>query len=129
MGMGVASAVILIMVSMSFVDAMEKALGTQYDVIQSYDALVYLQGMGATSTAAYARNLNGVKQAEAILEMPYRIRYGDNTADTSVMGLPLCALTELLRQTVCCALPDATAACNAVTGVPCCAGERGVWTF
>ncbi len=87
MGMGVASAVILILVSMSFVDAMEKALDTQYDVIQNYDALVYLQGMGATSTAAYARNLNGVKQAEAILEMPYRIRYGDNTADTSVMGL------------------------------------------
>jgi septum formation protein len=47
----------------------------------------------------------------------------------SVMGLPLCALTELLRQSARCALPDAPAACHAVTGVPCCAGERGVWTF
>lgn len=88
MSVGVASAVILILVSMSFVDSMQKSFGTQFGIIQDYDAVVHFQGMGATSTAAYVGHLDGVDQAEAILEAPYRIRYGDRTADTSIMGLP-----------------------------------------
>jgi len=51
----------------------------------------------------------------------------------SVMGLPLCALTELLRASWPASqgldLPDTPAVCAAVTGVACCAGERAVWTF
>jgi hypothetical protein len=48
------------------------------------------------------------------------------------MGLPLCALTDLLSQTGL-DLPDGPAACiatcRAVTGISCCAGERAAWTF
>ncbi|MFC1845896.1 ABC transporter permease [Chloroflexota bacterium] len=88
MAVGVASAVILVLVSMSFVDAMDKALNTQYEVIQKYDALILFQGTGASSTAAYVGRLDGIDQAEAILEMPYRIRHGEHTADSSIMGLP-----------------------------------------
>jgi MAF protein len=51
----------------------------------------------------------------------------------SVMGLPLCALTELLArcgQLEAVDVPDVCrAACRAVTDVSCCAGERAVWTF
>jgi MAF protein len=53
----------------------------------------------------------------------------------SVMGLPLCALVDLLAQSGQAeAVEDARevacdAACRAVTGVSCCAGERAVWTF
>ena len=50
----------------------------------------------------------------------------------SVMGLPLCALADLLRR----CLPEGTvtphdvpAACHAVTGMSCCGGERNNWTF
>jgi septum formation protein len=50
----------------------------------------------------------------------------------SVMGLPLCALVDLLRDAGL-VLPDTpaacSAACRAVTGVPCCAGQRAEWTF
>ena len=88
MASGVASAVILILVSMSFVDAVESTFSMQFDVVQQYDAQVYLQGIGAASTAAYIGNLKGVKETEAILDMPYRIRYGNNTVDTSILGLP-----------------------------------------
>jgi putative ABC transport system permease protein len=73
---------------MSFFDAMEKALDTQFDVIQKYEALIRFQGTGAASTAAYVKNLDGVDKAEAILEVPYRIRFEDNYIDNSVMGLP-----------------------------------------
>ena len=47
----------------------------------------------------------------------------------SVMGLPLCAMTELLTRCGQAEAVDVPAVCRAVTGVSCCAGERGVWTF
>jgi MAF protein len=50
----------------------------------------------------------------------------------SVMGLPLCALAELLRHCLPgkdVSWPDVPAACSAVTGVACCGGDRAVWTF
>lgn len=47
----------------------------------------------------------------------------------SVMGLPLCALAELLCAVGSFSMPDVPAVCGAVTGVPCCAGECAAWTF
>jgi putative ABC transport system permease protein len=88
MATGVASAVVLIMVSMSFVDAMQKSLNTQFDVIQHYDARAIFQGTAAVTTASYIKNIDGVADTEAILEIPYRIQYGEESIDTSVMGLP-----------------------------------------
>jgi len=88
MAAGVASAVILILVSMSFVDAVDSTFSMQFDVVQRYDALVHLQGVGAASTAAYIRHLDGVEETEAVFDIPYRIRYGEHTLDTSIMGLP-----------------------------------------
>jgi MAF protein len=48
----------------------------------------------------------------------------------SVMGLPICALAGLLEHCVpLVAAAKPSAACSAVTGLPCCSGERGTWTF
>jgi putative ABC transport system permease protein len=87
MATGVASAVVLVMVSMSFVDAMQKSLNTQFDVIQHYDARVIFQGTASTTIASYIKNIEGIDNTEAILEIPYRIRYGGESIDSSVMGL------------------------------------------
>ena len=46
----------------------------------------------------------------------------------SVMGLPLCALGDLL-QAEGLTLPDLPATCSAVTGAPCCGGRRAVLRF
>ena len=88
MATGVASAIALVLVSMSFVDAMQSTLYTQFDRIQNYDARVIFQGTGATATASYISRLQGIQQADAILEVPYRVRHGEKVADTSIMGLP-----------------------------------------
>ena len=88
MAMGVASAVTLILVSLSFVDAMEKTLDTQFERIENYDAVIIFQGRGSATTASFIKHLEGVQHAEAVLEMPYRIRYEDRMSDSSVMGLP-----------------------------------------
>jgi putative ABC transport system permease protein len=87
MAMGVASAVLLTLVSLSFVDAMDNLMDVFFNRVQRYDAVVHLEGMGTVSTARYISHLPGIKQAEAILEMPYRIRYGDRVSDSSIMGL------------------------------------------
>lgn len=88
MAFGVAAAVSFILISMSFVDAFEKALDTQFNVTQRYDAVVHFEGRGAAATAGYLANLDDVKKAEPVLEVAYRVRYGDKSADTSIMGLP-----------------------------------------
>ena len=87
MAAGVASAVILILVSMSFVDVVDSTFRMHFDVVQRYDALVHLQGVGTTSTAAWIRHLDGVEETEAVFDIPYRVRYGEHTVDTSIMGL------------------------------------------
>ncbi len=88
MALGIASAVIMVIVSMSFVDAMQSLLDTQFSYIQRYDALVHFQGNGASSTATYAANLEGVEKAEPLLEAAYRVRFGGESLDSSIMGLP-----------------------------------------
>ncbi|MCX8125807.1 MAG: ABC transporter permease, partial [Dehalococcoidia bacterium] len=89
MAFGVAAAVSFILVSMSFVDVLEKALDTQFNVTQRYDAVVHFQGRGAAATAGHFARLDGIRKAEPVLEVAYRIRHGDESADTSIMGLPL----------------------------------------
>jgi len=88
MAAGVASAVILILVSMSFVDAVDSTFSMQFDVVQRYDALVHLQGLGSASTAGWIRHLDGVEETAAVFDIPYRIQYDEHTVDTSIMGLP-----------------------------------------
>jgi putative ABC transport system permease protein len=88
MASGAASAVVLILVSMSFVDAVDSTFALQFDVVQRYDAQVHFQGIGAASTAAYIRNIEGVKETEAYLAIPYRVRHGEHFVDTAIMGLP-----------------------------------------
>jgi putative ABC transport system permease protein len=88
MAMGVASAVILILVSMSFIDATQNVLDVQFREVQLYDAALIFQGTRAAAITAYIRNLAGVEHAEAVLEVPYRLRHGDYVSDSSIMGLP-----------------------------------------
>jgi len=88
MAFGVAAAVSFILISMSFVDAFQKALDTQFNVVERYDAVVHFQGHGAATTAGYLGNLDGIEKAEPVLETAYRIRRGEKSADTSIMGLP-----------------------------------------
>lgn len=88
MALGVASAIVMVLVSMSFVDALDAIVQTQWDLIEDYDSRIVFQGTGTASTATFVEHLDGIKQAEPILEASYRIRYGDNVVDTSIMGLP-----------------------------------------
>jgi putative ABC transport system permease protein len=88
MAVGVASATALILLTMSFVDGMESILSNQFERVHRYDARVIFQGMGGTVTASRISRMEGVDQAEAILEAPYRVRFGERVLDIGIMGLP-----------------------------------------
>jgi putative ABC transport system permease protein len=85
---GVASAIILILVSMAFIDAIQTTLNTQFERLQSFDARVIFKGTGSAETASFVSHLQGIQQAEAVLEWPYRIRHGNKVSDSSILGLP-----------------------------------------
>ena len=87
MALGVISAIILVLVAMSFVDALERIINVQYDTIEKYDARLVFQGTGTESTANYVSHFNGIAGAEPVLEVPYRIRYRGSVIDTSIMGI------------------------------------------
>ncbi|MFC1962520.1 ABC transporter permease [Chloroflexota bacterium] len=89
MAMGVASATSLILLTMSFVDGLESILLNQFERVHNYDARVIFQGTGGEVTASRINRMEGVNQAEAILEAPYRVRYGERVADIGIMGLPV----------------------------------------
>jgi putative ABC transport system permease protein len=88
MAMGVAFAVMLVLLSLSFVDTFNNAIHVQFDVIQKYDAIVHFQGVGQDSLANYAQHLDGVNTAEPMFQAPYRVRFGDTVIDTAITGLP-----------------------------------------
>ena len=88
MATGIASAIIMVLVAMSFVDAVDQMFSRQYDIVQKYDAMIHLQGDGAASNVSLISHLEGVTAAEAVLDIPYRIRFSDKKIDTSIEGIP-----------------------------------------
>lgn len=88
MATGIASAIIMVIVAMSFVDAVDQLFERQYSVVQKYDALVHLQGNSAASNMSIIRHIAGVAEAEAVLDIPYRIRFGEKKVDSSIEGIP-----------------------------------------
>jgi len=86
MATGVASAVALILVSMSFVDLLD-VFWLHFESVQNYDAKVIFEDMGTTTTVSSIEHLQGIKEAEPVLELPYRLQVGELASDSSIMGL------------------------------------------
>lgn len=88
MASGIASAIIMVLVAMSFVDAVDQMFSKQYDIVTKYDAMIHLQGESAASNVSLISHLEGIAEAEAVLDIPYRIRFKDKKIDTSIEGIP-----------------------------------------
>ncbi|MFA5078179.1 MAG: FtsX-like permease family protein, partial [Dehalococcoidia bacterium] len=87
MASGIASAIVLVLVAMSFVDAVDQMFSRQYGTVQKYDAMIHLQGRSAASNVSLISHLDGVEAAEAVLDIPYRIRFQDKKIDSSIEGI------------------------------------------
>jgi putative ABC transport system permease protein len=84
---GIASAVTLTIVSLSFYDSFNAALYHMFDVQQQYDGIIKFRGRTSLTSASYVRLQEGVTGAEPVLEMSYRVRFGNAKADIGLMGL------------------------------------------
>ncbi|MFA5066181.1 MAG: FtsX-like permease family protein [Dehalococcoidia bacterium] len=87
MASGIASAIVLVLVAMSFVDAVDQMFSRQYGIVQKYDAMIHLQGRSAASNVSLINHLAGIQAAEAVLDIPYRIRFKDVKIDSSIEGI------------------------------------------
>lgn len=85
---GVVAAVSLILTSAVFLDSIERLVDLEYNQIRGYQAKVVSDGLYSDSVVFQPRHWQGVNQAEPILEVPYRFRYGDKYKDGFVVGLP-----------------------------------------
>jgi len=88
MATGIASAIIVVLVAMAFVDAVDEMFARQFNIVEQYDGMVHLQGEGAASNVSLIGHIEGIAGAEAVLDVPYRIRFADKKIDTSIEGLP-----------------------------------------
>jgi putative ABC transport system permease protein len=84
---GIASAVMLTVVSLSFYDSFQAAVSSMFDVQQRYDGIIHFRSRTSLTTASYVRLQEGVTGAEPVLQASYRVRFGSSKADIGLMGL------------------------------------------
>jgi len=87
MGTGVMTSAALIIVSLSMLDMVQDMVGPQLEKSQHYDARVILQGVGSEATATQIAHLEGVEEAEAVIEQSYRVKANGASQSTSIRGL------------------------------------------
>ena len=87
MATGVMTSAALIVVSLSMLDMVQDMVGPQLEKSQHYDARVILQGVGSESTATQIAHMDGVEEAEALIEQSYRVKANGASQSTSIRGL------------------------------------------
>ncbi len=86
MAFGVMSATAMILVSMSFVNMMDHMFA-QIEQGANYDIRLIYTGVGSTPTTRFLGNHAQVESSESVLEQPYRLKLGDASVNTAIMGL------------------------------------------
>jgi len=87
MALGITSATILFLIPMILLDSIGAMLDTQLRDIQRFDGRVIYSGAGSAATANLIKHMDGIAGAEAMIEAPYRLKFGDEVEDTAVVGL------------------------------------------
>jgi len=84
---GVALGISLILVSASFIDAIDHFMNLQFNDIQKYDSQInFVQPQPATLPAE-VQSWEGVERAEPVLQIPVWIEHGDESYSTLAVGL------------------------------------------
>lgn len=84
---GMAAGVSLVLVAASFIDSYDRAVNVQFEQIQSYDARVNFLSPFPTSIVEEAGGIDGVRDAEAIAEVPIELSKDGERHTTLLQGL------------------------------------------
>ncbi|MBI3947478.1 MAG: ABC transporter permease [Armatimonadetes bacterium] len=85
---GVACAVVLLILSGSFVDSMDESMGIYLREIQGYDVSVGFMPARGESVIFHLRQWPGVLRVEPSLEVPVRAAHGGREKETVAIGVP-----------------------------------------
>jgi putative ABC transport system permease protein len=88
MALGITSATILFFIPMILLDSISATFDTQVREVQRFDGRVIYRSIGSAATVNRIRHMVGIVGAEAIIEAPYRLKFGDQVTDTAIVGLP-----------------------------------------
>ncbi len=84
---GMAAGVSLVLVAASFLDSYDRAIGLQFDRIQNYDARVNFVSPFPASLVDEAGAIEGVSDAEALMEVPVELTTDGARHTTLLQGL------------------------------------------
>ena len=84
---GVASSVMLLVLSGALLDSMDHSLGTYLNDIQHYDLIVGFAAPEAESRVYHIGRWPGVSRAEPTLELPVRLGHAGKEEETVVIGM------------------------------------------
>jgi putative ABC transport system permease protein len=86
--LGVASAVVLLVLSGAFMDSLDEVIRVYLREIQRYDVIVGFRSPRSESVLAHLRSFPGVLRVEPELSLPVRVRYRDREKETVAIGVP-----------------------------------------
>ncbi|MFH1639586.1 MAG: FtsX-like permease family protein [Chloroflexota bacterium] len=87
MALGITSAAILFFIPMAMLDSIS-VMFEQIRQVQRFDGRVIYRNTGSVGLVNLIKNMDGIADAEAIIEAPYRLKFGDEVTDTAIVGLP-----------------------------------------
>lgn len=85
---GVALAIVLVLTSWGMIDTVDRLVATQFDVVATEDAQVYLQVPVDEGAVQAVADVDGVAQAEAVVTVGATLRTDGNQYATELAGYP-----------------------------------------
>ncbi|MBD3292874.1 MAG: FtsX-like permease family protein, partial [Armatimonadia bacterium] len=85
---GVACGIILMITTMSMLDAMEHSIGYYFDRVRNYDVDVGFAGPVSDAVVEQVRGWPHVQWAEGNVGLPVTLRHGDDADDFIITGVP-----------------------------------------
>jgi hypothetical protein len=73
---------------MTMLDGITLTFDTQFRQVQRFDGSVVFRDTGSVTLVNLIKQMDGIADPEAVVESPYRLRFGDETTDTALVGLP-----------------------------------------
>jgi putative ABC transport system permease protein len=94
---GVACGIILMITTMSMLDAMEHSIGYYFSSVRNYDVDVGFAGPVSEAVVEQVRRWPHVQWAEGNVGLPVTLRHGDDTDDFIITGVPAGSRLQTFR--------------------------------
>lgn len=85
---GVGAGIVLMITTMSMLDATEHSISYYFDSVRNYDVDVAFEGPVSETVVSQVRTWPGVEWAEGTVGLPVALTHGETTDDFTITGVP-----------------------------------------